>query len=162
MNALEFAIQMELDGQNYYLEQAELNKGNHTETVCLILARDEEYHAKILKHKLNNLPYELEDTDTYLKCKSIFNDLGNVKSKINEHPTQLEFYRSALEKEKESIALYAEFLSQTKDKSEQEILNFLIEQEKIHLTILDHLATDLRHAEEWVESAEFGLRNEIY
>jgi len=162
MTALEFAINMELDGQKYYLEQAKLNESNSAKSVCLILAKDEEYHARILKNKMNELPYALEDTDSYSQIKNIFKDIGSDKSDLSEPPTQLEFYRSALQKEKESIKLYTEMLSKTDDANERDLFHYLIEQEKVHLSILDHLSTDLRHAEEWVESAEFGLRNETY
>lgn len=162
MNTLEFAIEMELDGQKYYLEQARLNESNSVKNVCLILAKDEEYHANILKRKMSELPYDLEDTDTYAQFKNIFKDKGNFKSEVNETPTQLEFYRGALENEKQSINLYTELLAKTDDETDRKIFQYLIEQEKLHFKILEHLATDLRHAEEWVESAEFGLRNEEY
>jgi len=162
MTTLEFAIKMELDGQKYYLEQAKQNESNSVKNVCLILAKDEEFHAKILKSKMSELPYALEDTDAYAQIKNIFKDMVNFKSDLNETPTQVEFYRSALENEKESIKLYTELLAKADDENERKLFQYLIEQEKLHFTILEHLATDLRHAEEWVESAEFGLRNEIY
>lgn len=162
MTTLEFAIEMELDGQKYYLEQAKLNESNSVKNVCLILAKDEEFHAEILKRKMSELPYALEDTDSYAQIKNIFKDIGNFKSDLNETPTQVEFYRSALENEKKSINLYSELLAKTDDENERQLFHYLIEQEKLHASILEHLSTDLRHAEEWVESAEFGLRNEIY
>jgi rubrerythrin len=162
MTALEFAIEMELDGQKYYLEQAKLNETNSVKSVCLILARDEEAHAQILKHKLSELPYALADTDTYSQMKNLFKDLENFKSDLRETPTQFEFYRSALKNEKQSIDLYTELLAKTEDEKEQELFQYLIEQEKLHYSLLDELSSELRHAEEWVESAEFGLRNEDY
>lgn len=162
MTALEFAIEMELDGQKYYLEQANLNQNNSVKSVCLILARDEEAHAKILKNKLNELPYQLADTDSYSQVKNIFKDAENFKSDLRETPTQLEFYRGALQKEKESVKLYTELLAKTEDAKERELFQYLIEQEKLHLSLLDGISDELRHAEEWVESAEFGLRNEDY
>lgn len=162
MTALEFAIEMELDGQTYYLEQAKLNETNSVKTVCLLLARDEEAHANILKRKLTESPYELTDTDSYSQIKNIFKDIDSFKSDLRETPTQFEFYRSALEKEKQSITLYTELLEKTADEKERALFHYLIEQEKLHYSLLDELSTELRHAEEWVESAEFGLRTEQY
>ena len=51
MNNFEFAIKREIDGENYYLEQAEANKGNALSTVFLSLAKDEENHAVFLENK---------------------------------------------------------------------------------------------------------------
>lgn len=162
MTSLEFAIEMELDGQKYYLEQAKLNESNSVKNVCLLLAKDEEYHANILKRKMSEMSYALEETGSYTQIKNIFKDMANFKSQINEIPAQLEFYRSALENEKKSINLYIELLAKTYDEKERELFHYLIEQEKLHFKILEHLTSDLRHAEEWIESAEFGLRNEEY
>jgi rubrerythrin len=162
MNALEFAVKMELDGEKYYVEQAQLNKNNSVKTVCLILAKDEFFHAQILKKKMDGLEYELPKTDSYAKIKNIFKDIGNFESEIYETPTQLEFYRVALEKEKQSVDLYNGFLAKTSDIDEQNLFRYLVEQEKLHFSLLDELVTILRHSEEWVESAEFGLRTEEY
>jgi len=48
VSALKFAIQMELDGERYYLEQAELNKDNNLRPVFVMLAGEERKHAEIL------------------------------------------------------------------------------------------------------------------
>jgi len=162
MNTLDYAIEMELDGEKYYEEQAKLNENKSVKTVCLLLARDEEMHAQILQNKMNELSYELSDTKSYAKIKSIFKDADNFKSEIRDNPTQLEFYRTALEKEKQSIALYTDFLAKAADIKESDLFKYLIEQETLHFSLLDEMVTMLRHAEEWVESAEFGLRTETY
>eukprot|EP00825_Cyclidium_porcatum_P042734 TRINITY_DN5911_c0_g1_i3.p1 TRINITY_DN5911_c0_g1~~TRINITY_DN5911_c0_g1_i3.p1 ORF type:complete len:169 (+),score=41.19 TRINITY_DN5911_c0_g1_i3:76-582(+) len=48
MNVLEFAIQMEQDGEKYYREQAELYTQNNLNVVCRMLADDEKMHAQLL------------------------------------------------------------------------------------------------------------------
>lgn len=162
MNALEYAINMEIDGENYYSEQAKLNHHNSLEVVCLLLAKAEHNHAQLLQNKAAGLTYELSDDDSYSKIKNVFKDAGDFKSDIKVTPNQLDFYRTALEKEKQSIELYTNLLSNAADAHEKALFNFLIEQENQHFSILDEMVTMLRHAEEWVESAEFGLRNETY
>ena len=162
MNTLDYAIQMEVDGEEYYTEQAKLNENNSVKTVCLILAKDEGIHAQILQNKMKNVSYELSDTESYAKIKSIFKNADDFKSEIRDKPTQLEFYRTALEKEKESIALYTDLLVKATDIKESDLFRYLVEQETLHFSLLDEMVSMLRHAEEWVESAEFGLRNETY
>lgn len=118
MNTLDYAIEMEFDGEKYYEEQA--------------------------------------------KLKSIFKDANNFKSEIRDKPTQLEFYITALEKEKQSIDLYTDLLAKAAGIKERALFKYLVEQETLHFSLLDEMVTMLRHAEEWVESAEFGLRTETY
>ena len=162
MNTLNYAIAMEYDGEKYYEEQAKLNENNSVKTVCLLLAKDEGMHAQILQNKMNELSYELQDTDSYVKSKNIFKDADNFKSDISDTPTQLEFYGTALEKEKQSIDFYTGLLEKTADIKERALFKYLVEQETLHFSLLEEMVNMLRHAEEWVESAEFGLRTETY
>ena len=69
MNALEYAIKMEHDGEKYYSEQAQINKDNSLYTVCLMLVKDENRHARILSNKMSSLSYELTNTDIYSMTK---------------------------------------------------------------------------------------------
>lgn len=151
---------MEHDGEKYYREQAEINKNNSLNTVCLMLANDEKYHAQVLTSRLNEVPYELNETESKLKAEKIFNDIDNFKIGGKDKPSQLDFYRFAKGKEEQSINLYMDYLSKVTDDKEKELLKFLVRQEKIHFEILEELAALLRNAEEWVESAEFGIRKE--
>ncbi|HEY8910429.1 MAG TPA: ferritin family protein [Desulfosporosinus sp.] len=159
MNVLEFAINMELEGEKYYTEQAELNKDNSLSTVFIMLAKDEKMHAKILQNKAKKLPCDLKQSETLAKAKNVFNDIGAMKTGIKQVP-QLGVYRMALEKEKESITLYQKYLAEATDDESKNLFQYLIKQEEAHYEIIDQLVTLISHSEEWVESAEFGLRGE--
>jgi rubrerythrin len=161
MNTLEYAIKMELDGERYYREQAELNRENALYPVCIMLANDEAHHAGMLKSRQARQPIEMPDSDTLQKVKNIFSELGDLAAANKPIPSQLDFYRIASEKEMQSIALYSELKSKAEDKQDIEFFEYLIVQEKHHFEALDNLASLLRSAEEWVESAEFGLRKDF-
>ena len=81
MNDLQFAINMERDGEKFYREQAELNKDNALYEVCMMLAEDEKHHAILFKNKMNNLPYELLPSSISNE-ESIFKGLGDLKVEI--------------------------------------------------------------------------------
>ena len=74
--------------------------------------------------------------------------------------SQLDFYRAATEMEQKSIDLYTGFLKEVEKDADKELFSYLIKQEQQHYNILDELSIMLRRAEEWVESAEFGDREE--
>lgn len=160
MNPIEFAIQMEHDGEAYYRKQAELNKDNSLRPVCEMLAADERHHAQVLLSRSKLMSYELTDSDTLRSAKSIFSGIGDIESEFKEIPSQLDFYRIASEKEQQSIDLYTDLLSKADNQQDKELFQYLIGQEKQHFEVLDNLATLLRHTEDWVESAEFGLRKD--
>lgn len=161
MNTYEFAINMEMDGEEYYKKQAEINKENSLGSVCLMLANDEAHHAQILKNRQSQQPYTLPDSDTLRHAKNVFQGIGNIEMATKPFPSQLDFYRIASEKEKQSINLYMELLTKAEDKEDIAVFEYLIGQEKKHYEVLDNLALLLQQTEEWVESAEFGLRKEF-
>ena len=158
MNYLEFAIQMELDGEKYYYEQAEKNKENSLYTIFTVLAKDERMHAEALKKKGAELPHELTDENALYEYQNVFNSTGDFKLKIKATPDQIDAYKLALEKESESIKLYEKMISQATDTEWEKLFNYLIEQEKAHYKIFDEIINHLAQANEWVESAEFNKK----
>jgi rubrerythrin len=161
MNALEFAIKMELDGEQYYKKQAEINRDNNLYSVCMMLANDEIRHAQILTKMKERRSIEMLDSDTLQKAKNVFSGIGDIEMALKPIPSQLDFYRMASEKEAQSIELYSELFSKTENNQDAEVFEYLIGQEKKHLEVLETLAELLRHGEEWVESAEFGIRKDF-
>lgn len=160
MNVLEFAINMELDGEKYYNDQAKNTKDTALQTIFLILAKDEKFHAETLQKKSNKLSFELQPNETLSETKNLFNGIKNFKSEIKQIPDQLDLYRVALEKEKESINLYEKFLLESSDDESKKLFAYLIKQEKDHYEILEELVSQLNKSEDWVESAEFGIRSD--
>lgn len=160
MDSLEFAIKMEIDGEKYYREQAEKNKGTGLETVFLRLADDERKHADFLRGEATESLDDLEENDSFKHYKNVFEGLDDYKEEIKTVPTQLDVYRMALEKEKESIELYEDMLEKAKTEDEKRLFKLLIKEEKDHHRIIEDMVYYLNRAEEWVEDAEFGLREE--
>lgn len=160
MNSIEFAINMELDGEKYYREQAEFNKDNSLNAVFLLLAEDEKGHANLLKNELKKITYELSDNETLANVNNVFKDKGDFKNHFEEIPNQLDVYRMALQMEKDSIELYEKFFKESTDEQTKELFGYLVKQEENHFKIFDNLITLVERPEEWVEDAEFGPREE--
>lgn len=158
MELFEFAIQMERDGENYYREQARKNADNGLKGVFEMLAEDEKRHAEILKEKAAGAA--LVQTDTLLKSRSIFGGMGDFRDETKAEPSQLDLYTMALEMEQKSIDLYEEYLKKADGEAQKEIFSYLVGQEKEHYTVIEELLVMVRHALQWVENAEFGLRKE--
>ncbi|HXK72445.1 MAG TPA: ferritin family protein [Clostridia bacterium] len=159
MNNLQFAIKMEYDGEKFYRNQAKLNKDNNLNEVCLMLAEDEKNHAVLLENKMKDLNYELP-ASSIANEKTIFENLKDLSIEEKEKLSQLDFYILAADMEKQSIKLYRKYLDASPGKRSREIFEYLIKQEQHHFELIDSLAEALRHAEEWIENAEFGNRPE--
>ena len=79
MRSYEFAIRMELDGEKYYMEQAEKHKNSGLYTIFLTLAKDERKHAQILEDRMKQLTPDLSETTSYDEYKMCFKMPGFSK-----------------------------------------------------------------------------------
>ncbi len=159
MDMLDYAINMELEGKEYYEKQAELNKGNMLYVVFTFLANQERIHADILMRRKDN-KREVPADNEKLEIKSLFSDLDDFKTEVSVIGKQLDVYRFALEIEEKSIKVYEEMYEKADNDEDKKLLAFLIDQEKAHYEMFNQLETLVRKPEEWIESPEFGLREE--
>ena len=159
MSKLTFAIQMEIDGEQYYLSQAEINKETSLYRAFLLLAEAEKKHADLLKKKYfatdNSINVDLLTTEP-----NLFSGKADYMRDADVVPGQLEVYGVALEMEQKSIDLYQGMLAETSDEPTSQLIKFLIKQEQDHYTFFDELIILLRKPRDWVEDAEFGPRKE--
>lgn len=158
MNSIELAINMEMDSKKFYMEKAENTGDSGLKSIFHTLAEEESIHARILKNKAEALSYEL--IDTYAEIKNIFAEIGSYKNIIKQMPDALDVYNLALRSEQKSLELYQEMLRETDDEKDKKIFEFLIEQEESHCRVMEQLIEMVSRPQEWVESAEFGVRKE--
>jgi rubrerythrin len=152
MDALELALSLELDLEKYYKEQAEKNKDNSLNIVFTMLAKEEEKHADI------TMPVTQEDI--LVESRKLFGQLKDFKSDITDLPSQLDSYRLALDMEHKSLEFYHGLKDNAQDENGNKTFSYLIKQEEIHCVLLEELVKLTARPEEWVESAEFGLRED--
>ena len=159
MDMLDYAIKMEIEGKEYYEKQADLNKDNRLHTVFTFLAEQEKQHADILVKRKENKK-EIPAENKKMEAKSLFSNLDDFNSEISLIAKQLEVYRFALEIEEKSIKLYKEMYEKAEDEEDKKLMAFLIEQEESHFEMFNQLEILVKRPEEWIESAEFGLRED--
>lgn len=160
MNKLEFAINMEMEGRQYYLDQAKKNQDNPLNKIFIILADSEKEHEELLRRRLNKEEYTLKEDDSAKDLKTIFHGLKDYEASDIRNTTQLDVYRLAVDIEEKSIELYQSMLEEADNDKDKQLFEFLLKEEKQHLLLFDELVKMLTRPEEWVESAEFGLRED--
>lgn len=160
MTAIEFAIKMELDGEKYYLEQSEKIEHAGLKAVFTLLAQEEREHADLLEKYAAKVDYEMKDSRVPAKFKGVFAGEQDLRVEYKARPEQLDAYNLALEKEKESIELYEKMGAEATTEDDKRLFAFLVEQEKIHYNTFQELIEHVIKAKQWVESAEFGLRED--
>lgn len=160
MDVLQFALEMELEGERYYRRQSEMYAKTPLKTVFDILAKDEAKHAEILRSKMDGTAYELKVQEQLTNRKNLFVGLKDYKPLAEERPDQAELYHAALEIEQRSIDLYTDLRAKAADAQTRALFDFLVQEESRHHQILEDVFRFVNRPNEWVESAEFGLREE--
>lgn len=160
MDTLQLALSLEIDLQKYYHEQAERNKENSLYVVFSMLAKEEENHAKILQSEADKLTLPVQTDNILVEARKLFKQLGDFKTDIKDLPSQLDSYRMALEMEQKSLNFYKNLQDNAPDEKSKITYEYLLKQEDIHCTIMEELVKITTRPEEWVESAEFGLRED--
>lgn len=160
MEILQFAITMEQDGEKYYRQQAARNANNALRIVFDALAADEARHAKMLQSKADGVSFELEAPNDLSEQMNLFKAAGDFRSTVEALPDQLEPYQAALTKEQQSITLYKDLLAKATDDLSRDLFALLLEEENNHHALLEELYHHLNRPNEWVESAEFGVRED--
>ncbi len=160
MELLSLALTLEEDLQSFYQKQAELHQGNSLQIVFELLAKEEEKHVEILMSHADKIDIPLRDNDILAEIRPIFKEISDFKSEIKLYATQLDAYRMALDKEIESLNFYRDLQNKSSEEASKQVFGYLIQQEDKHCIILEELVKLVTRPEEWVESAEFGLREE--
>lgn len=160
MSTFDYALVMESEGAQFYQQQAEKNKNNSLHKVYQLLAEVKNRHAELLKNRAQDILVEQLDDKLPGEVKKVFDNLDDLRKGLIDIPDQLEICRLALDMEQKSISLYEKMLKEVTKEHNKDLLRFLINQEQKHYDIFDELVSLLNRPAEWVESAEFGTREE--
>lgn len=161
MNVYELALSLEEDMEQFYMEQAQSHNELHLKQVFLILSNEERKHAYLLTENkdlmIEKISEEEVKHDIIEQAKKLFKGI-KVDTTETARPKQLDVYRKALEMEEKSIEFYKDL--QEKDPERKKIYKYLEKQEDKHCIILEEIIMLTSRPEEWVESAEFGPRED--
>lgn len=155
MDIYEYAMQMELDGKNFYLDLAKKTTNPGLKNILTMMADSEVKHYDIILNMKNNeKTLYSEDTELLTKSKNIFIRMKEAKE-IDTDISQLELYKKALEIERGSQKFYLEKADEEKDIHRKEIFIKLAEEEKKHCVLLENLIGFVSEPDNWLENPEW-------
>ena len=160
MDVLQFALDMELDGERYYRSQSEKFAQTPLKRVFDTLAKDEAKHAQILREQMAGTAQTLPDDPQLSDRQNLFSGLKDYQPAVEEMPDQAALYHEAMEMEQRSIDLYTDLRAKATEKQTRSLFDFLIREETRHHEILEDVFRFVNRPNEWVEAAEFGVREE--
>ena len=156
MDFLEFAKNIEKSGMELYKKLATEISAAELSGIFRFLAGEEYRHYEIFDAWQKRI--ETPDADStmvlgepeelFKKLAASFDTLGVPAFNYSDA------YRKALSFEHEGLKAYEEALDGIDEPEQQQQLQVIIEQEKIHIRLLTSLLDFNRHPGEWLENAE--------
>lgn len=161
-NAYDLALELELEGKQYYLSQAAATNDLELIKLFHMLADDEQKHYDIVKTLKEKNPKSsvYVSAKSVTEAKKIFADKVGAGFIFKAEVNRLEAYEHAINQEIESYKLYKNLAEQAETDEEKQLFNRLAKEERGHQIILENLLVLIRRPYDWVESAEFGRMEE--
>ncbi len=155
MEILDYAIQMERNGYEFYLQSAKKQNDPAARRMLEILADDEKRHEEILYGIQVGRPQMIE-SQKFAGIKNIFQKLAKTKKPfINEKDCLSEVLRKGVDLEARSVELYRKNAAQAPGAPEKEIWQKLQLEEEKHQKLLELTLEFVDDPEVILENAEF-------
>lgn len=154
MDTLEYAMQMEKDGQEYYRQLAEQTDNKGLKNILGMLADEEARHYEVIRQMPTETAGAGEST-ILVEAKNVFEELKESGEQFDFEASQKEVYRKAQDMEKRSRDFYIEKAGEATDEGQRQTLLGLAEEEKKHYFLLENIIEFVSRPESWLEDAEF-------
>lgn len=162
MGALDLAKEIELKSKAYYLKQVEQGPGQ-LKGIFQVLANEEQHHYDLFcSIEAGKSDIKFDGQQLQEKAKSVFEKISRNFSQFDPIADAESAYRKAYNFEKEAISYYQTLLSVNTNTDEKKILEFIINQEKIHARLMDNLILLVQSPKIWLENAEWNHLDDEY
>ena len=159
MNVFEYAMKMETDGRNFYLEHAEKVDTPALKQILKQLADDELKHYNIFKAMAagHNAEYKEGEKTTILgTVKNVFENLRSEGKEFSFAEEAKQIWQEAQEVEKKSEEFYREKAKELDDEKQKVVLNRIADEEHQHWITMQNVIQFLDRPKHWLEDAEWS------
>ncbi|MDH3365317.1 MAG: ferritin family protein [Thermoplasmata archaeon] len=159
------AIQMEIQGEDFFLKMAERVRHPNTKSMFSSLARQEQRHVDVLKEELSRLeggsdwisPSSVKLKPNSAASASVFHGEGGAGLEIDPKAGELEAIKLGIEIEKRSIDYYRKTGAEVMGLKAKMVFNWLVGEEAGHLTILTAEYDNRSRSGFYFDTPEFSL-----
>ena len=155
MDIYKYAMQMEVDGRDFYLDMMKKTNNKGLKNILTMMADSEAKHYNVILDMQKNDKTEFSvDTEVLTNAKNIFMKMKEEKD-IDVDVSQAEFYKKALKTEADSRKFYLERADEEEDSHRKEIFLNLAEEERKHCVLLENMIGFVSQPADWLENPEW-------
>ncbi|MFP4135883.1 MAG: ferritin-like domain-containing protein [Candidatus Acetothermia bacterium] len=155
-DSLEFAIELEQEGHDYYVEHADETDNPFVQSVLEKLADRELEHIEAINNiaegkSVENVKYI--DLDIEQETREIFDEFS-ASEKEGWKEEKSDVYDHAIELESKLAKLYKDLAEETEDEEEKEFFQALTKEEDKHYETLQNVFYYLTDHDRWMSEQE--------
>lgn len=162
------AIQMELEGKQFFEHASESMKEQRAKDMFMSLVKQEQRHVEVLTKELSRIEsgYQWASLGEMMRASysaprlSVFADREIKVLRLNEGASELEVIRIGMMVEQKSIEYYRSAALSSADPKAREVFNWLVGEEAGHLTILNAEYDNRGGSGFYYDEAQFSLETE--
>lgn len=155
MNAYQYALKVEKEGEKYYRELAERAPYTGLKMVFNILANEEVKHYQVIKDMMKDPTIDAGKLDIILDTKTIYEALSVEDESVNFNNDEIKFYEEAIRREDGAQKFYLEKAEELESENEKQVFLKLAEEEGKHTVVLQNILDYLQEPKNFVAAAEF-------
>ena len=155
MDIYKYAMQMEVDGRDFYLDMMKKTNNKGLKNILTMMADSEAKHYNVILDMQKNDKTEFSaDTEVLTNVKNVFMRMKEEKD-IDVDVSQAEFYEKALKTEADARKFYLERADEEEDSHRKEIFLNLAEEERKHCVLLENMIGFVSQPADWLENPEW-------
>ena len=155
MDIYKYAMQMEVDGRDFYLDMMKKTNNKGLKNILTMMADSEAKHYNVILDMQKNDKTEFSvDTEVLTNVKNIFVKMKEEKE-FDVDISQAEFYKKALKDEADARKFYLERADEEEDSHRKEIFLNLAEEERKHCVLLENMIGFVSQPADWLENPEW-------
>ncbi|MBE0490641.1 MAG: ferritin family protein [Sulfurospirillum sp.] len=156
MNAYEYAMSIEKEGEAAYRRLADNATNEGLRKIFTMLADEEVKHLRVLEKMVHNTSdIDIPLMEVYADAKEIFADMKKMAVAYDIGDQQIDYYRRAMQSEDKSHEFYLQKAQEMHDPKHKEIFERIAAEELKHTELLKNILEYVEHPKEWIENAEF-------
>ena len=154
MDIFDYALQMEKDGELFYLKLAKKTGNKGLQNILEMLAEEEVKHYKAIEGMMQGR-CEMSETAVLDNAKNIFVEMKDRGEKFEQEKDQTEFYAKAQAIEKQSQQFYEEKACKATEQNQKKLFEKLAGEEAKHYFLLENIIEFVSRPKQWLEDAEW-------
>lgn len=162
MQILDYAMQMELDGEKYYRELATTCMDKGIRGILERMAADEVKHYETLMRIKEEAPASMNADTVRDEARSLFKEVMESGGSFDFNMSELSLYEKARDVEYKARDFYLEHAEEVPEEEAKKIFKRLADEECLHADIMNSLVEFVQQAEpgNWIEDAEWYSRED--